>query len=89
MPEVNDDQSPDPEIRADHGGWLSGPSASDEVRVIQLRPGDVIVHRDQQVTVERLSWAAGLAVEWRAGTASGVFITGPDETVTRLRKAGT
>ena len=40
-------------IRTEHGGWISGGSASDQILPADLEPHDVIVHGDRAVIVER------------------------------------
>ncbi len=40
-------------IRTEHGGWISGGSASDQILPADLEPHDVIVHGDRAVIVEQ------------------------------------
>jgi hypothetical protein len=89
MSNVPDSPNPE-EVHADHGGWISGPSASDEVRAVDLADGDVIVRDGREVTVQKcLPHGSGWMIIWHAGRASGVFDVTASERITRVRKAGT
>ena len=72
-------------VRPDHGDWISGPGASDEVRPFDLEPGDRIVRDGAAVTVERTrpgerDWN----IWWQACTARGVFDVDRGERITRF-----
>jgi hypothetical protein len=73
------------EVHVDHGGWLSGPSATEQVRAVELDSGDVILMEDRKVIVEAVRpHGAGWVVTWHAGTSSGVFSLPGGERVTRV-----
>jgi hypothetical protein len=73
------------EVRADHGAWISGPGLSEQVRAVNLDPGDTILMDDRKVIVEHVRpYGSGWVITWHAGTASGVFSLDWGELVTRV-----
>ena len=80
-----------PAVHVDHGGWISGGSASDQVRPADLEPHDVIVHDDNQVIVERTRpGGRGWVIWWHdQGTQSGMFDVARTDRITRLGKENT
>jgi hypothetical protein len=87
-------QQPREVVRHDQGGWISGPSLSTEpVSTADVRIGDVLLYDGTAVTVTDIRdgffWLEtghepGIALGWRAGSASGLIFRKASDTLQRL-----
>jgi hypothetical protein len=90
-------------VRSDDGGWISGPSlaeGADAVQAADLMPGDVLLHDDIEAEVtapprpghyrigDEDQITLGVAIDWQAGTRSGVIFRRPGDLLLRLSAAG-
>jgi hypothetical protein len=69
----------------------------EQITARQIRAGDILIQDGRQIEITAVPrpgvyWFGagrreGLAIDWRAGTASGILFRRGDETVRRVRQA--